>query len=274
MFRASLVVCVIGFACAAASADGPTTAPASPSAELQVAALNTLNDLDLDGDQLKAIRELLKANTDAPATEPADKGSDAYRSALKSLRDAIIADDAQKAADAEAKVDQLRSEEQLNVTTTVPLTDFARQKSDGVLKMLRSNQIGSYLGVHGDDVPDAVETILDAMDQSRGKDKTDFNATCDEASEQVGTLVAGISDGNRETDVEQQVSGLLQHAYGMTDAQYKANYKKLEVSARKIVGDLGAFTALHNWMLREMADLLANPELPAMIDARLAHPQS
>ena len=60
----------------------------------------------------------------------------------------------------------------------------------------------------------------------------------------------------------------------MTDAQYKANYKKLEKNAKTIVGKLDAFTALHNWMQREMSDLLSNPELPAMIDARLAHPES
>jgi hypothetical protein len=277
MFRTFLIAALIGIASAAAKAEEPTTQPASApaqSVELQVAALNTIDDLNLDADQLRAIRALLKSDSAAPATEPADKGSNAYKSVLTSLREAIISEDAGKEADSEKKLDQLRTAEHLNVAPAVAMTDFAREKSAAVLKLLRSSQIGSYLAEHGDDVPDALETILDAFDQSRGQDKAAFDAICNEASDQVSVLVGGVTNPSKSAEVMLHTAALLQNAYGMNDAQYQAGYKKLENSARRIVGRADGFTALHNWMQREIADLLSNPELPAMIDAKLANPQS
>jgi hypothetical protein len=272
MVRAMIVAVVMALACVAVGADAPATVGAGgASVELQVAALNNISDLDLTPDQLKAVRKLIAA--DAPATEPADKGSDAYRAALKSLRDAIIADDAQKAADAEQKVDQLRSDEHLEVATSVPLTDAARQKSAEFLKLLTASQIAGYIAAHADDVPDAVQTISDAMDDSRGKSDADFAPIRAEAADQVSVLMVGIANAEDTADVSKQVSDLLNQAHGLTDSQYKSDHGKLEKQARALVGKLDAFTALRNWMQREMADLLANPELPAMIDARLAHPE-
>lgn len=276
MYRGWMVAAVIGVICIAARADAPATAPAGSSAnvELQLAALNALNDLDLDTGQLKAIRTMLKSQSAPPATEPGEAGSAAYQASLKSLCDAVIDDDAQKAADAEQKVDQLRTDEHLTVVTTVPLTDFARTHASDLLKLLRSNQLGGYLAAHGDEVPDATGTILDAMDESRGKSDADYAPIRSEAVNQVSVLMCGVATGPDADKVQKDVGELLDHAHGMTDAQYKSGYRKLEKQTHAIVGELNAFTALQNWMQREMADLLANPELGAMIDARLAHPQS
>ncbi|HEX4125325.1 MAG TPA: hypothetical protein VHY37_11410 [Tepidisphaeraceae bacterium] len=241
--------------------------------ELQVAALNALHDLSLTPEQLRTLRGLVAPVADPTASEPAAKGSDAYQAALKSLRDAIIAGDAQKAADAEQKVDQLRADEHLDVVTTVPITDSARQKSADALKLLTASQIAGYLGDRGDEVPDAAQTIDDAMDDSRGKSDADYAAIRDEAADQVALLMCGLDKTKESDQVRQQVDDLLERAHQLTDAKYKKQHGELDTQARKLVGDLDAFAALRNWMQREMADLLSNPELPAMIDAQLAHPE-
>jgi hypothetical protein len=259
----ALWLAVVGFV-ASAPAAGP--APRGD-LELEVASLTKLHDLELTGDQLRSFKKLAAQVTAGKPPAPG-KMTPAYHAALVALRAAFVQADEEKIADAQDKVDDLRDEQDIEPQTEVTLSDSSRQHAPEAIELLTATQIASYLAEHSDDVPDALQTMLDAIDESRDMEDAEYASLKTEASEQVATLLAGL-DPAAEEPIVKKVSQWLDRAKAMSEADVKSKRPQLEQAAKEIVGKADPMVQLRHWMEREMADLLANPQTAVALAARV-----
>jgi hypothetical protein len=250
--------------------DSPTTAPAISTAdlELQVAALTTLDELDVTPEQVKQLTAMAAETAATPATDalPA-RGSSEYHTALLALRDALAGGEDDKVDDAEEKVDDLRDSQNIEPSVEFDITDAAKAKAPGALKLMGTSQIANYISMHSDEVPDAMDTILDGLDKCKDGSDADFASMRDEAADQVGLLAAGL-DKTAADAVGQKVTDLLNQARQMPQKKLDAGRPALERAAQKITRSIDSFTGLRHWMSREMADLLSNPQITQVLAAR------
>lgn len=239
-----------------------------PNLELQVAALTALQELDLTADQLKQLEKIAEEIEPgkAPAAPPM---SNDYRSAMSALRDALVADDDEKISDAQDKVDGIRDKEKLDPDHDVDPSESARKQSAAAIGILSSSQLAGFIAIHSEDVPDPVETLVDAVVQSHDK-PDEYAAIKAEAVDQVSLLLAGF-DKAAQQPIAQRAAEWIEQAHKAASSA-EPDRTELESSARQIVGSPDPFLVLHHWMEREIAGLLANPELREALAERLKHP--
>jgi hypothetical protein len=236
--------------------------------EFRVEALSKLDDLAVTGEQLKALKALAVDTAGQASPEQLSvKGTAAYQTALQTLQDALIDGDDEKISDAQDAVDSMRDSDNIDPDIDIPITDAARAKAPEALKLMNSTQIASYLSEHSEDVPDAADTIEDAMDQCDDA-KTDYVQLRGDAADQVGLLVAGL-DADAARLVAQKVDGLLDRVHAMSETEYKDHRREMDAQAREIVGSIDSFEQLRHWMQGEMADLLTNPEINTVLNLRI-----
>jgi hypothetical protein len=259
----AMVLAIVGI-CASARAAGP--APRQD-LELEIAALTKLHDLELTTEQLRSFKKI--AGQVTPGKPPAPgKMTPAYRTALVALRAAFAQADEEKIADAQDKVDDIRDEQDIEPQTEMTLSDSARKHAIEAMDLLTASQIASYLAEHSDDVPDALQTMMDAIDESRDMEEADYTSLKTEASEQVAMLLAG-SDPAAQEPIVKKVGQWLDRAKAMSDADIKTKRPQLEQAAKEIVGKPDPIAQLRHWMEREMADLLSNPGFSNALAARI-----
>jgi hypothetical protein len=235
--------------------------------ELEVAALAKLQEFDLTADQLKSLKQLA-ATVDAAMPPAQEKMSDAYRKALTDLRGALIDGDEEKIADAQDKVEDVRDEEDIDADPGLELTDSARKAAPDALLILTSNQVGSFLATHGSDVPDPVQTVVDAAEQIKEKPDTEFASIKKEACAQAALLVAGL-DKTRQQPIVDKVAQWMDQAKAARKAPATADPPDFEKFAKAAFGKLDPMEVVRHWMQREMANLLANPELTSALTETL-----
>jgi hypothetical protein len=236
--------------------------------ELQVAALTTLDELDVTPDQIRLYQSMAAETAAQPsAGDTGEKPSSAYHEALLNLRDALASGDDDKIDDAQEKVDNLRDSLNIDPNLDYQTTDAAKTKARPALKTLSTSQIANYISLHADEIPDATDTILDALDQCKDGSESDFNSLRDEAASQVGLLAAGL-DQTAADAVAQKVSDLLNKARQLPPRQFTNQRSQLDHEAHQITKSIDSFDAMHRWMYREMADLLSNPQISTALTLR------
>ena len=228
--------------------------------ELQVSALTSIDDLDLTAKQLKDLHAMSSdtAGTSTPVPSGGKKDPSYHTAALgpegcgwwvvMTTRSAM------------RKTKSTRFEKKLDIDPNgeeIATTGAAKKKADAFLKMLSTSQIANYISMHSDSIPDAFDTIMDAIDQCKEGNEDDFKSLRDEAAQQVALLAAG-PEQQADSDVAKKVIELLNKAYKMKDPGKHRD--ELEEQARQITQSIDSFEAMRRWMLREMADMLSNPQ--------------
>jgi len=226
--------------------------------------MSTISDLELTGEQIKALRTMADGAASDDAKVQTSQDPD-YQSALQAYCDAFQSGDDQKISDAQNRLEDIRDQQNIDPSIDIAITQQARQKAAAAVKLLSSSQIANYLSEHGDDVPDAADTIIDAIDQCRDATDADFESIRAEASSQAALLVAGL-DPDAQRKVAGQVKDLLTKARQMSARAFKNREPNLDAQARKIA-TVDGFLALRHWMEREMAELLSNPQLASALPA-------
>jgi hypothetical protein len=235
--------------------------------EYQVEALETLQQFDLTPEQLRAIQKIV--GSVKPATMPnRAKISDDYRSALSDYRKALITGDEDKIADAEDKVAEIRDKDENATTPDIDATESARKAAPDLLAILKPSQIASYISEHADDVPDPLQTMIDALDEMQDKTGDDYTSVKSEAAEQVALLLSG-TDPKAQEPIAKKVSDWVDSAHKLSADEVKSKRQSLESSAKEILGHPDPLQCLRHWLERDLADLLANPELPDALSSRL-----
>lgn len=241
----------------------------------QVWALQTLHDLDLDAGQLELLRAAVPKPEDDPTPRTRSKVPAKYLATLGALRQALIRDE--DSTEAKDQIDELRDDlesiredDKVELDDHVSITDASRNKVPDVMKSLRPSQLAGYLAAYQDEVPDPVQTLVHAVDESRGADDAKFSALAEQTARDIGILLAGL-DKEKSAAVADRVRHWLEHARGQSDADPKAAGPELEKDAKAVVGEFDSFDVLRHWVERDVAELLSNPQLGGMIDERIKH---
>jgi hypothetical protein len=236
---------------------------------LEVAALQGLRLFQMTPAQMKRLRRLAGETADDTGARQPATASDDYRRALLDLRNALAggAED-DRISELQQKLESLADDETPELDDGIEITDAARQQAPRLLQEFSPRQVASYISSYGDDFPDPVEGVLDALRKVRGLKEEQWKQLRSELSEDVGRLVAGL-DFERAGRVNDQVVQLLIQARALKDDEFKKQKPELEKNARGLVGQAGPFAIIQNTVELALAELLSNPRLVAAIDARL-----
>ena len=241
--------------------------------ELQVEALSAVHELELTPAQLTILRTYNSAaptdDSDAEAAAvlpPAPRfAADTYRAALKNLQSALLDSHATHLAEAQSKLEQLRDAQKIEPAPAVELTALARKQASSMLLTLSTGQVAGYIAQHADEIPDATQTLLDALDQSRQSTHTDYPKLRDTAADQAAVLLSGV-DATRFQSMRQRIVTWLDRAHAMDDDEYASKEPELEGDLRRMVGRMDPTLELRYWMLHQVGELLSNPQLSVALN--------
>ena len=233
---------------------------------MQVDALQMFYLLDMTPAQLRSLAKLAQ-DTDSTRVRQPSKVSAAYRATLLALRTALIKGDDTQVDDLIEKLDGLREKETVQIDDKIDLTPAAKQKARSALRLLGARQVMDYLkSIYEDEVPDPLERIADTAERGVTAQGAAWTKLRDEAAEEVGGWVAGF-DADKARKVREGVTVLLDKAHVLTEAELKKNRSMLEQGVQEIMGDVGPLEVVRNVVERDLAELLANPQLRASLEA-------
>jgi hypothetical protein len=236
---------------------------------LEVVALQSLHQFQLKPEQLQALRKLSRETAMESGARQKVKASDEFQRTLASLRTALAdAGNAERIQELQQKMDKLRAAEKVELDDSVEITEASLKRAPEIMKTLSARQIAGYIALYGDEFPDPLEVLLEALAKVRGLKDKEWEQLRQDVSEDVGNLTAGL-DADKAAQIGDQVVQLLIHARALKDDEFKNLQAELEKSARQIVGNVAALTVIQHVVERSLAELLSNPRLVMAIDARL-----
>jgi hypothetical protein len=271
-------ICVRGTALAALAICAVLVVPAySQQAEeidlndlsLEVNALQTLYTLNLSDAQLRQLQKWAAQTAQkAQKREPA-KASKEYRDKLLLLRAALVdASEVDKIDQLNEDLDDLRESEKPTFDDGVELSDNARKRAPEALRLLKVQQFNTYLASLNDGLADPLDRLLEELGKIRDVKGDAWKQRREEIVDEVVRLAAGVDSAKADKLVD-QVTALLSQAHGMTDAEFNKKRPKLEKTARAFLGEISPLEVVRMAVERGLAELLSNPRLSVVLDARL-----
>jgi hypothetical protein len=236
--------------------------------QLQTSALTTIDELQLDGNQLRKLQAIAAGCADPTYIAPDEPtGAGAYRDALTKLRAALVSGDENQIAQARAAAQNAKGS---TAEADFALSDMAKANGMSVVPMLSTTQYAKYISLHVDEIPDAATVLIGAMDQCRQGNDSDFVALRDRVVKELVALCFG-EDGAGHPDLTRKSKALLEQARNMKDDEYKAERDDLQANARSIIEHHQglANNELENWVNNQMVHLLSNPELTNALVLRI-----
>jgi hypothetical protein len=247
----------------------PTGSTDLSTLSLEVNALQALHALSLTDGQLKKVQGWAKETAEKTRKRDAGKASKEYREKLLDLRDALLqGTDTDRIDQLTEELDDLRETEKPTLDDTVNLTNNARKRATEMLRSLKPHQLVAFLDYLADDVADPLDRLLEAMAKTRALKGNEWKQKRDDLVDDIVRMAAGI-DSKKADKLTEALTTLLNRAHGMSDAEFKSKRPELEKLARKVVGDLGPLEVLRNATEYALAELLSNPRLAAVLEARM-----
>lgn len=238
---------------------------------LRILALQAIHDLDLNADQLNFFKLVASHTAGAPASRPGGKANEKLRAAMVELHDALVANDADRVAEAKSAVEDATDEDDsADFDDTISPTPNAAPHVDEVIKLLRSSQIAAYIGEHADAIGDPVELLIDGLDKARADADDDWESDRDDIVHDVAALAVGFRDDKGANKLKGRVRDYLNKARKMSQADFDAHRADLEKDAQKAVGENHPMDCIRHWLETQVAELLSNPQLPAALAERAA----
>jgi hypothetical protein len=239
---------------------------------LEVTALQTLRFLDVNESQLKSLRQLTKQTLSKAQLRQDGKGTDKFRRALLDLHRVLVANNDQRPInELNNKLELIREEEKPQLDDEVLITDEARRRAADAGRLLSAGQVVSYLGLVAEEMDgplDPRERLIEAIANVRDLTPEKWKESQDGIAFTLGRLSAGV-DAQKAERIGKETVQLLTVVRGLSDAEFKSQKPELERKAQKIVGEIGPFEVVRNVVEYTLAELLSNPRLPQVIDARL-----
>jgi hypothetical protein len=235
---------------------------------LEAKALETIYALDLTPQQLRAVKQLAAGAADQRERQPG-QGPAALGPALIKLGDAVMRGDPDDQIETlqDEAADQ-REDEGVDLDDAVALTGTARKRAPDVLKLLTASQVAAYISGCADDISGPLEEMLDSLDELRTADSDDFAELRDQVADDVALALAGL-DVEKDAKVSAEVTAWLNKVRALSPVEFKLRSAELQQQAKALVGEVDPLQVVRNYLLRDMAELLANPLLPAAIEGRL-----
>ena len=250
---------------AATASDFPSDANA---ASLRVGAMQTLYELDASPDQIRAIQAAAQGLAD-PTERPPAKESKRLMAAVIGLRDALLTGgDDQKISEARNALADASADAELD--DVVHPSPGAHLKAATLSRTFSAGQLAAYLAAHADQVVGPGERLMSAVTDLHDDAPEEADAEIRQVASDVGQLVGGSDAAQVTAATAKAADWLRANRSAPTDsAEARA---KLELSAKAAVGDVPPVEVLGHWFEDELAQLLANPQMPeaaaALISAR------
>jgi hypothetical protein len=233
---------------------------------MEVSALQSLYQFNFTPAQRESLRKLARTTAQEAGARQAARASAGFRKTLLDLREAFArGSDGERISALQEALDKHYDSEDLELDDGWEVTDEAREKAPQVFRLLSARQLVSVLAGYGEEFPDPLETLVEALDKARGLKPDEWKHLREDISDQVSRLVAGL-DLEKAAAVSDQVIQLLIQARALKDDEFKARRDELEKEARQIVGDRGPLDAVRHALEYALAELLSNPRLPAALE--------
>jgi hypothetical protein len=242
-------------------------------ASLRVKALDQLYELDLSPDQLKQLKETA-AGAESHQTRSAAKGTDKLTSGLQDFQSALLErKDVNKIDKFRNALPDLLDDDDVQIDDGIKITATARSRAPDVDTQFKATQIAAYLAAHADEIGDPVEMMVGTAEQvqqlrSAGSEPGEIGNLVHDASTEIGQLVAGLDD-DKAKSVAADAEKWIRAKGASNDEITPEKHQSLEESARQVVHNVHPMRVLNNWINRQMAMVLSNPQLPDAIDAIL-----
>lgn len=230
---------------------------------MTIKALQALDSLELGPKQLEAIALWVKETASDREREPA-KASPKYRKVLQALLTAIVKSD-EKAEELFGTLAELQDSEEFELDDGIEITDAARPRAAEFHRLLAASQLAAYLGSL--DISNPLMLFRDALQQSRELKGQEWDDARAAAVEEIAQLWAGL-DQEKEEQLSEKISALLDKGHGMSKVEFKKNAAKLRAEARDLAKDITPIDVLRNRVELNLAELLSNPMLADAIAAR------
>lgn len=235
----------------------------------EVAALQTLYQLQLTRPQLVALKEMSRDTADkAKAAEPG-KDNEKVRKAFVNLREALVkAKDPDKITEFAEALDEVQQSEKPELNDDLDLTEDARAQAPKLLKLLSPRQAAAYGGILSDEIGDPVEQLQEALAKARGLGEKDWKEFRVAVADEVGRLLGGV-DAEKADEFGNKAIQLMIVSRGLSDDEFKTQRADLDKKVRDLAAGMGPTEIVRNAIEYRLAELLSNPRLTAALDARL-----
>ena len=242
-------------------------------ASLRVGAMQTLYELDASPEQLHLIRKAAAGSGVRDTSDrPPAKGADKLAKALSDLREALVdpkPDDAKIAAARNALADAT-GEADVTLDDAVHPSAAAVAAAVTAGRAFTAGQLAAYLAAHADQVVGPAERLTNGLAEVRDAPPDGLDAAVKQVSVEVGQLAAGPDAPAAADAVAAKAADWLRANRANPPAETTEERSKVEAAARTVVGSVPPVEGLGHWFDIEMAQLLANPQLPEAVDALLA----
>jgi hypothetical protein len=235
----------------------------------EVAALKALSALDLTPGQMKAFAQVARETAGPPRERKPPKASPRLRGYLRMLHDALVDNDRDGIKYFSDKVDGLREAEDSDIDDAFEVTDAARARASDAIRLLSVRQVANYLSAYEEDLPDPLVRLKQALNDVPAVKDNEWQEVRNAVAAEVGWLVAGLNP-ERSGKVSNQVATALDEVRTMKPDEWKQKRPEVEKAIRqKVIGRLAPTDVLRHIIEHDLAELLSNPRLAAVIKARL-----
>jgi hypothetical protein len=229
---------------------------------MEIAALQTLCDLELTPTQLTGFTKLARESAAKGERREPAKTSPEFAAALTNLHAAYVKGNETQIGDCREKLDALteKEKEEPELDNGVNITEGALSNAADALKLLNVRQTGAFLATL--ELTDPAELLISSMEQVREiKSSKDLDQEIATVAEEVAWLLHGTDEAEGQK-TKDKVTAMLQRAGKAGGA---GNRKAMENEARQVVGDVDNMEVISHILEHGMAEFLSNPRLEAAI---------
>ena len=264
-----LLAVMVSMCASAKAAEGEKKGKPIQELVLEIKALETLYALTPTVSQLETLKKLAKdTGSKVPENEKL-KLSGKLRKTLDELHAALVdATDNERIDQLSEQMEKLRDEEKVAWPEEYELTEEAQQKAAEAVRTFSARQIVVYLAQMAEDITDPFEQLKEAVHEVRGLSAEKWKEYREEVPPQIAQCAAGL-DADKKQQISDQITQLLIVVRSLKEQEFKTQIADLEKKIRQILGDIGPTDVLRHVLESNFSELLANPGLPATINARL-----
>ncbi len=270
--RLTLVALVVaaGLGCCLADAASPQQRrPTIHDLSLEVAALQSLYDFQFTDAQLKMLAGLAPQTREDDRPRARARVTREFEQALIKLRDVLANPvDEDSIADALEAYSKIQDKEEADLDDQVEITDAAKEKTPEILRGLRARQVASFIAGYGDEFPDPVEDMKEAISKVRKLEDDQWKILRRVIGQSIGDQAAGL-DAEKAATFNDEVVQILIQARSLDAKAFEREKPALEKKAQELFKNIGPMEVIRNTTEVALATLLSNPRLEAALKARL-----
>jgi hypothetical protein len=266
---AALVIAACLGCCLADAAPRQQRRPTIHDLSLEVAALQSLYDFQFTEAQLKMLARLAPQTREDDRPRARARVSREFEQALIKLRDVLINPvDEDSIASALEAYSKIQDKEDADLDDQVEITDAAKEKAPEILRGLRARQLASFIAGFGDEFPDPIEDLQEAISKVRTLEDDQWKILRRVIGQSIGDQAAGL-DAEKAATFNDEVVQILIQARSLDAKAFAREKPALEKKAQDLFKNIGPLEVIRHTTELAIATLLSNPRLEAALKARL-----